>query len=101
MAYATGKFAWGECDRCGFHYRLRRLHKEWTNLLVCDTCWDYEPEQVSPIIYQADAEALREPRPERDRIVSDGITRSDVDPIGRIFKGQCNNATIGTVEVMT
>lgn len=30
----------GCCDRCGFIYALDRLHKEWTGLYVCPSCYD-------------------------------------------------------------
>lgn len=100
MAYASGKYSWGECDRCGWHYPLRELRREWTELLVCKVCWDYEPEQITPIIYQADAEALRNPRPQRDRIVSDGTAYTNEDPIGRVFKGQSSTAQTGVVQVI-
>ena len=34
MTYAAGKFALGECDRCGQAYKLHQLKKEWSNLVL-------------------------------------------------------------------
>lgn len=28
------------CDRCGFVYKHYELKKEWTNLMVCEKCWE-------------------------------------------------------------
>lgn len=28
------------CDRCGFKYKSNELKKEWTNLMVCNSCWE-------------------------------------------------------------
>lgn len=28
------------CDRCGFKYKNTDLRKEWTGLMVCDSCWE-------------------------------------------------------------
>jgi len=32
MAYANGRRALGQCDRCGQRYLLRELHNEWNGL---------------------------------------------------------------------
>jgi hypothetical protein len=29
-----------QCDRCGFTFHLSELSKEWTNLLVCASCFE-------------------------------------------------------------
>lgn len=34
---------YGECQRCGFKYRLTQLRKEWTGLRVCKPCLDPKP----------------------------------------------------------
>lgn len=45
------------CDRCGTHYHQSDLRKEWTNLMVCDGCW--EPRHPQDLI---------KPRQERNNI---------------------------------
>lgn len=40
--------AWGICQRCGWQYRLSQLRKEWTNLRVCNSCYDPKPADMSP-----------------------------------------------------
>ena len=65
-AFATGKFAKGICDRCGFGYPLLELRKEWTGLLVCiEECYEEKHPQLFPIHTTTDKEALRDPRPAR------------------------------------
>jgi hypothetical protein len=29
-----------ECQRCHFKFKASELRREWTNLLVCDQCYD-------------------------------------------------------------
>ena len=31
---------WSICDRCGFAYREYKLLKEWTGLVVCESCFE-------------------------------------------------------------
>lgn len=44
MTYVAGQ--WNAiCDRCGFKYKSRQIHKEWTGLRVCkgvgtNDCWE-------------------------------------------------------------
>ncbi len=73
--FASGKIAWGLCDRCGFRQLLNELKGETvkqkrTGLLVCGSCWDADHPQLMqgtrPI---SDPQALRNPRkdPNTDR----------------------------------
>lgn len=39
---------YGLCDRCGEKHRLKSLRKEWTNLMVCGSCFDPRPAQLNP-----------------------------------------------------
>jgi protein-arginine kinase activator protein McsA len=64
MAYATGKYALGICDRCGFEFKLLQLKKEWTGFKVCSDCYEPKHPQLEPKRVVGDAIALREPRPE-------------------------------------
>jgi hypothetical protein len=68
--FATGKKAIAECDRCGFRYKLDRLHKltiktKNVNILVCPTCWEQDHPQLQLGMYPVDdPQALRNPRPD-------------------------------------
>lgn len=44
MAYVAGQWN-AVCDRCGFSFKARQLHREWTGLRVCkgpgtNDCWE-------------------------------------------------------------
>lgn len=64
--YATGKRAYGQCQRCGLRYMLSDLAEDPNTLmLVCDDCRDpLPPEDVVHIV--SDAQALRRPSPDQD-----------------------------------
>jgi len=65
-AFATGKFARGVCDRCGFWYPLSTLKKEWNGLMVClEECYEVKHPQLFPIHLTTDPEALKDARPDR------------------------------------
>lgn len=65
--YATGKFARGCCDICGFTVPYKSLRPQWrdgrkTSLWVCVDCVDKcSPRRLGPI---SDPQALRHPRPD-------------------------------------
>ena len=63
--YAAGKRAYGISDRSGFRYRLNRMRKEWTGMLVGSD--EYEPKQpqLGPFRKVTDPQALKDPRPDR------------------------------------
>jgi|TARA_R100000656_G_C3933493_1_gene125326 hypothetical protein len=63
--YALGKNAYGISDRSGFRYRLHRMRKEWTGMLVGFD--EYEPKhpQLGPVRKFSDPQALKNPRPDR------------------------------------
>ena len=48
MAYATGKYAIAQCDRCSFEYPLNQLKKEWNGLKTCPECWEPKHPQLEP-----------------------------------------------------
>lgn len=69
--FATGKIAWGWCDRCGQRQYLKELtdqvvDRKKTGLLVCSVCLDIDHPQLqlgkTPIY---DPQALRNPRPDK------------------------------------
>lgn len=70
MSYASGKNAFGISDRSGFRYRLKDMRKEWNGLLVGKD--EYEPKhpQLTPRPVRADAEALRNPRPDKSEALT-------------------------------
>ncbi len=47
MTYENGQ-PWAICDRCGMQRRLKALRTEWTNLRVCDECYDPRPPELDP-----------------------------------------------------
>lgn len=68
--YASGKFALGICDRCGFTYKLHQLREEYTRgrgtgLDVCPTCWSEDhPQNFLGQTPVADPQAIRDARPD-------------------------------------
>jgi hypothetical protein len=70
--FASGKYALGICDVCGFQYKLNSLKPvvvkdQTTGIMACKNCWDPSHPQLrqgeKPVI---DPQALRNPRPELD-----------------------------------
>ena len=65
---ASIKRAIGECDICGFRYKLRELRNiirkgNNTNLKACPTCWDSDHPQLKLGMHPVnDPQAIREPR---------------------------------------
>ena len=68
--FASGQYSYGISDRSGFRYRLRDMRREWNGLLVGPD--EYEPKhpQLTPPRNVVDAEALRNPRPDTQNIIS-------------------------------
>jgi hypothetical protein len=98
--FATGKYALGICDICGFRYRLNELRGTTirgkpTGLLSCPVCWDEDhPQNFLPDALHMDAEALRNPRPEdyyQSRILPHWL------PVDALLLG----VLLGEVEVLT
>jgi len=71
--YASGKDAYGISDRSGFRYRLRDMRKEWNGLLVGVDEFEPKHPQLQPSRVVADAQALRNPRPDSGNIMSETI----------------------------
>ena len=89
--FATGKLAWGLCDRCSREYLLHELtdqvvDQKKTGLLVCSACLDVDHPQLrlgkTPIF---DPQALRNPRPDQ---------RNDVFPAPQLIGYTANGAPI-------
>ena len=71
MSYALGKKALGDCDRCGFTYKLNDLKYEIEDgirngLRVCDDCLDIDHPQLKiGEVNTSDNQPLYNPRPDR------------------------------------
>jgi len=63
--YALGKNAYGISDRSGFRYPLGRMRKEWTGMIVGYEEWEAKQPQLEPRRKVIDAQALKDPRPDR------------------------------------
>jgi hypothetical protein len=110
MAYANGRRALGQCDRCGQRYLLKELHNEWNGLKTCPECWEPKQPQLEVRLNFADPQALYEPRPDKDVPAGDGLVRTTkvnafnslvVDPIGTALAFSSINGSVGTVTVVT
>lgn len=71
IRYASGKHALGECDLCGLAFPYNTLrpvveNQILTGLKACSDCWtpDHPQWQAGKNVV-ADAEMLRDPRPDR------------------------------------
>ncbi len=100
--YASGKFAFGFCDRCGFRYSYNELQEQMidanlSGLKVCPTCMDIDHEQLrlgeTPIL---DPQALWEPRPDTSR--QDSIDLFGWNPVGHPVTNEMT-ASVGTVTI--
>lgn len=81
--YASGKFALGICDICGFQYKLRELraiieNRAGTGLKACSDCWvpDHPLNRLPEVAasHGQDREAIQDPRPANndDRALAPG-----------------------------
>jgi hypothetical protein len=64
-SFSTGKFAYGISDRSGARYKLNRMKREWTGMLVGYDEWEAKHPQLLPLRKVTDAIALKNPRPDR------------------------------------
>lgn len=80
--FAAGKRAIAECDRCGFRFKLTTLKElvvrtRNTGLMVCSTCWESDhPQNMQGMYPVEDAQALRNPRPDKSLSYAGGPTSS-------------------------
>ena len=100
--YAVGKDAYGISDRSGFRYRLRDMRKEWNGLLVGKDEYEEKHPQIQPVRRAIDAEALRDPRPDNNNIVSVTVSFPTFDVETLLFQslipamqGQVGTVTFG------
>lgn len=72
-------WALGQCDRCGFHFKLNDLHAEIydarpNGLLVCSVCLDKDNPQLQlGRVSTYDPQSLIDPRPDINRPGSVGL----------------------------
>lgn len=64
MAFASGKHALAICDRCGFRAKYTEMREEWNHARVCPECYESKHPQLESPKVRADAEALRDARPD-------------------------------------
>jgi len=101
MAFASGKYAYRISDRSGFRYRIKDTRKEWNGSVVGKD--EYEPKhpQLEPLRTQADAEAIRDARPD---VEDDGkkfivYTNTGLGNLGSLLTTFSATASVGTVTV--
>lgn len=96
--------ALGQCDICGFHYRLNTLKaviydQRPTGSLACQSCWDEDNPQLQLGRQKIfDPQSLRDPRPDINRPGSTSYFGWMPIGGGTTLFIQCNVGTI-TVEV--
>tara|TARA_R110002167_G_scaffold113334_1_gene286263 strand:+ start:1191 stop:1511 length:321 start_codon:yes stop_codon:yes gene_type:complete len=77
--FASGRYAFGFCDRCGFRYDLNELKAEFEDkkpngLKVCSTCLDPDHPQLQLGRFRVfDPQTLRDPRPDNSKIESQSL----------------------------
>jgi hypothetical protein len=87
----------GQCDRCGFIYKLNQLRYEWTNLRVCRECWDPLPAQDFPRPLRAESTGLVDPRPRNNTPASTGTVIGQYQIFGRNWNGTLLQLDTGKV----
>lgn len=102
--YAAGKYSYGFCDRCGLRYDLAMLKGEFvrgvkTGLLTCPECHDPDHPQNWQGAYPhtADAQALKNPRPDTGQDESRRLF--SWDPVGH--QSTVCTGVVGRVTVVT
>ena len=64
MPFASGKYALAICDRCGLRAKYTEIREEWNGSRVCPECYESKHPQLESPKVRADAEALRDARPD-------------------------------------
>lgn len=100
--FATGKNAWGISDRSGFRYRLREMRKEWNGLLVGPDEFEPKHPQLETPHVRADAQALKNARPDTQNIIPETITFPTFDSATLEYNtNPYARGTVGEVTVVT
>lgn len=96
--FASGKHAFGISDRSGFRYPLHRMRKEWNGLLVGFDEWEPKHPQLEPRRKVVDAQALKDPRPDRTEPLDVFV---GTNAVGQPVKRPTGFGSVGKVEVTT
>ena len=112
MSYASGKYAFGYCDRTGFRYPKKDLVEQVVNqrptgLLVGKDVLDPDQPQLQlGRVRVDDPQALRNPRPDQSlqesrkffawNPVGGGVTALGSRTVGLDIEGQIGNVTVTT-----
>ncbi len=112
MSYASGKYAFGYCDRTGFRYPKKDLvpqivNQRPTGLLVGKDVVDPDQPQLQlGRVRVDDPQALRNPRPDQSleqsrrffafNPVGGGVTALGSRTVGLDIEGQIGNVTVTT-----
>jgi hypothetical protein len=86
-AFATGKIALGDCDRCGFTFKLKELkfltiRMKATKIRVCPECFESDhPQFKLGTMKIFDPQALQDPRPadNADRVLTPPVSPTTGD----------------------
>jgi hypothetical protein len=97
--FARGKHAYGISDRSGFRYRLRDMRLEWNGSLVGKDEFESKHPQLEPKRVFADAQALRNARPDSNNIFNIDVTFPVFNLNTLVFESNIPQMTgsIGTV----
>ena len=102
--FASGRYAFGFCDRCGFRYDLGELKWEFTDkkqngLRVCPECLDPDHPQLQLGRFRIyDPQTLENPRPDQSQLSS--TSTFGWNPVGNPVATEMT-ASIGSVTVTT
>lgn len=97
--FASGKYAFGYCDICGFRYDLGELRKmviktKQVSIKACPTCWNPDHPQLQLGMYPVDdPQAIREPRPDTSYPQSRSYTEPPFGQQSALFVGQVTVVT--------
>lgn len=74
-AYAKGRLAWGQCQRCGLRFYLRELVLDgyFPNIRVCMGCYD-PPQPQERLAVVSDPVALWKPAPDDTAVAAPFLT---------------------------
>lgn len=112
MSYASGKYAFGYCDRTGFRYPKKDLVEQIVNqrptglLVGKDVVDEDQPQLQLGRVRVDDPQALRNPRPDQSlqesrkffawNPVGGGVTALGSRTVGLDITGQIGNVTVVT-----
>jgi hypothetical protein len=102
--FASGRYAVGFCDVCGFRFKLTKLKPlvvkgVKVNILACPQCWDPDhPQLFIGTVPINDPQALRDPRTDASLVEARDI-QWGWSPVGGSVLGSTPNALVARGEV--